>query len=278
MQLYAAHRHSRATRTFDDFRPVPNRDGLYTIDHQLGIGANYSLPRSVPGDWTVSFVLPVIWREFRARANDRVITDRVHGPGDISIGARMRYLWWVPGDDSLQGASFSAAMITDMPTGEIAASREGKAVPRDLQLGRGAFGLAFVNIASYTQNRLELIARTSYAWRSVGIGGSGYNFGNEFSQDFEFKYRLIEERFPGNTMFLMLGAKYAHVDYDRLDGRRLRDTGYEAVYLEPKIQWHPKPWWELKAYFSVPIYRNGHGIQTVKEVSYRFSVAWRFAT
>ncbi len=278
LQLYAAHRHSFATRMFDDFTPVRNRDSLFTSDHRLGIGANYSLPRALPGEWTLSMVVPMIWREFRAHAQDRVITDRVRGIGDISLGARMRYLWWVPGDDSQRGASLSASVIVDLPTGESGATTSGVYVPRDLQLGRGSFSLTFTHVAAYSNNKLELAAHTSYQWRSAGVGGSGYDFGDNFAQDFEVKYRVIQEKFPGNTMFLALGLMFSHTDYDRDNGARVNDTGASALYLEPKIQWHPKPWWELKAYFSVPIFRDGHHHQLVEELSFRFSVAWRFAT
>lgn len=232
----------------------------------------------VPGEWTVSFVAPLIWREFRTRVDDRVITGRVQGLGDLSVGARMRYLWWVPGDDSQQGASLSAAVIFDLPTGRSGDDVSGKSVPRDLQTGRGSYGVTFVNIGAYTRNRLELIQTTSFSFRSVGIGGSGYDFGDEISASFEFKYRVIEEKYPGNTMFLMLGLKYTHIDYDRDNGRRVKDTGSQTLYVQPMIQWHPRPWWELKGIFDVPFYRNGHGIQLVEELSFRFSVSWRFAT
>lgn len=278
MQLYAAHRHTFAARTFDDFRPVPNRAGLFTTTHQLGIGANYALPRSIPGDWTVSTVIPLIWREFRAQTDDRVITDRVRGVGDISLGARMRWLWWVPGDDSKRGASLSFAVIGDLPTGESGASREGKAVPRDLQLGQGAFGLTLAHIGAWSSNRLELISTTSFTWHSIGVGGSNYDFGDEFDKSFEVKYRVVEEQFPGNTMFIAAALHYARVDFDRDDGRRVKNTGYQSLFIEPKLQYHPKPYWELKAVFSVPIWRDGHGIQLVDELSFRFSVSWRFST
>lgn len=277
-QMYAAHRHTFATRTFDDFKPVRNRDDLFTTTHTLGLGVNYSLPRVVPGDWTVSTVIPLTWREFRARVNDRVITDRVHGVGDISVGARARYLWWVPGDGSQRGASLSVSVIADLPTGQSGAKTEGKEIPRDLQLGHGSFDLTFTHIGSVSKNRMELIHHTSFEWRSIGVGGSNYDFGDVFTVDFEFKYRVIQEKFPGNTMFLMLALEYTHVDYDRYNGRRLKDTGYSQLALQPKIQWHPRPWWELKAVFNIPIYRNGHGEQLVDELSFRFSVAWRFAT
>jgi hypothetical protein len=278
LQIYAAHRHSFAARMFEDSRPVRNRAGLFTTTHQLGIGANYALPRSIPGDWTVSFVLPLIWREFRAQVNDRAITDRVYGIGDISIGARMRWLWWVPGDDSKRGASFSFALITDIPTGETGAHRDGKEVPRDLQLGHGAFGLTLAHIGAWSSNRLELISSSSYTWHSIGVGGSNYDFGDEISKSFEVKYRVVEEKFPGNTMFIALGLNYTRHDFDRDDGRRVKHTGYEQFNLQPKLQYHPKPWWELKAIFNVPVFRNGHGRQLVEELSFRFSVSWRFGT
>ncbi|MCA8919714.1 MAG: hypothetical protein KDB32_11595 [Planctomycetes bacterium] len=278
LQLYGAHRHSFATRTFDDFRPVPNRDSLFSSAHTLGLGVNYSIPRVVPGDWTLSAVIPLTWREFRTRVNDRVITDRVHGLADISLGARARYLWWVPGDSSQQGSSLSIALITDLPTGQSSAKTEGKEVPADLQLGHGSFDFTLVHIGSYSSNRMELIHHASFEWRSAGIGGSDYDFGDVFSVDFEFKYRVIQEKFPGNTMFLMVALEYTHADYDRDDGHRVTNTGYQQLAVQPKIQWHPRPWWEFKGVFNIPVYRNGHGIQLVDELSFRFSIAWRFAT
>jgi hypothetical protein len=278
LQLYAAHRHTFASRAFEDFRPVPNREGLFTVTHQLGIGANYAIPRSIPGDWTLSLVIPLIWREFRTVADDRIITDRVRGVGDISFGARMRYLWWVPGDDSKRGASFSLALITDFPTGQTGAHTEGKEVPRELQLGQGAFGLTLVHIGAWSSNRLEFISTTSFTWHSIGVGRSNYDFGDEFHKDFEVKYRVVEEKFPGNTMFIAAAVGLTRTDFDRDDGRRVTNTGGWRLSINPKLQYHPKPWWELKAVFEVPIWRDGHGIQLVEELSFRFSVAWKFST
>jgi len=257
---------------------VPNRAGLFTVTHQLGIGANYAIPRSIPGDWTLSLVIPLIWREFRTQAEDRVITDRVRGVGDISFGARARWLWWVPGDDSKRGASFNLAGIVDLPTGQTGASANGKEVPRELQLGRGGFGFTLAHIGAWSSNRLELISSTSYTWRSIGVGGSNYDFGDEFHKDFEVKYRVVEEKFPGNTMFVAAALAYTRVDFDRDDGRRVKNTGYSQLSIKPKLQYHPKPWWELKVIFEVPIWRDGHGVQLVDELSFRFSVSWRFGT
>ncbi len=278
LQMYALHRHRFATRTFEDFRPVPNRDGLFMVDHQLGLGVNYSLPRVIPGEWTVSAVIPLIWREFRMHVEDRVVTDRVRGLGDVSLGARMRYLWWVPGDDSQRGASLSAGIIVDLPTGESGASRLGKEVPADLQLGTGSYGLTLSHAGIYSDNRWEVIIATQYHWRSVGVGGSDYDFGDAFSNEFELKYRVIQEKFPGNTMFVSLGAKFDWRDFDRDDGVRVKHTGGWGIYASPKVQWHPRPWFELKAIFDVPVYADTHGVQLRDEVSFRFSFAWRFTT
>lgn len=277
LQFYAAHHHSFATRRFDDFRPGPNRDSLFVSDHTLGIGANWAVPRVIPGEWTVTANLPLTWREFRARVGDRVITDRVHGPGDAVLGARFRWLWWVPAEASQVGASFSLGMLVHFPTGETTAHRDGKPVPRDLQLGDGAFGLTFFHSAIYSNNRLELISHLSYHWRSIGIGGSNFDFGDEISGDIELKYRVIQERFPGNTMFLSLAVNFSRSDFDRDNGVRVKDSGGWRVQLEPRVQWHPKPWWQLKAEFFVPVFQNTHGEQLVKEVAFKFSVAWRFS-
>ncbi|MBE7492551.1 MAG: hypothetical protein HS108_12445 [Planctomycetes bacterium] len=42
VQFYLAHRHEMHTRLFDGARPRANREGLFKVDHQLGLGVNWA--------------------------------------------------------------------------------------------------------------------------------------------------------------------------------------------------------------------------------------------
>jgi len=277
VQFYLAHHHEFETRLFDGARTRANREGLFKVDHQLGLGVNWGVPRVIPGEWTLSAVVPIVFRDFRTVTQGGVVGDQLHGIGDIALGARMRYLWWVPGGDrGGEGASLSLACVTTLPTGDNNADRDGQRLPRDVQLGDGAVGLTFAHISAYSRNRMELISTSQYTWRSVGVGRSNYDFGDSFSHDFELKYRVIQEKFPGNTMFLVLGLAYQRTDFDRDDGRRVDDSGGQELILTPKIQWHPRPWWEMKAKFGVILWREVNGIQLGSELSVRASVSYRF--
>jgi hypothetical protein len=276
VQFYVSHRNNYAARTWRGSSVVPNREGHYTVDHKFGLGVNWGVPREIPGEWTLSAVMPLVLREFRAQVGDRNVTGRAGGFGDFALGARMRYLWWVPGDDTQRGGSLSLAAILELPTGRSNQELAGTPVPKPLQPGAGGASLTFAHIAAYSDNRLELIGTSWLSFRTFHVGRTGYNFGDQFGHELELKYRVIQEPFPGNTMFLALALNYEFTDADHDDGRKVSNTGRSAIALKPKIQWHPRPSWELKAIFTVPLINYVIGTQLVNELSYRFSVAWRF--
>ncbi|MHC4839482.1 MAG: hypothetical protein ACYTDT_00785 [Planctomycetota bacterium] len=209
--------------------------------------------------------------------------DQLFGLGDAGFFTRARYLWWVPGDASERSISLSLSSGVEMPTGASSIKRDGLEIPRELQPGRGGYSLTVAHMAHFGMGKLDFGGRIDLAStlrvriNSIGIGGSGYDFGDEFSHEFNFKLRVIQEKpFPGNTMFVGLGIIYAAKTPDKDNGKRVVDSGHREVALKPWLAWHPKPHHIFLMEARIPVYRSVNGTQLVEAVGFFVSYGRRF--
>jgi hypothetical protein len=260
-----------------------NPDNEYDFEHRFTAGLNYGVPREIPGDFTLSAFIPVVYRDFRVRTGNGVLGDQLFGLGDIGLFARGRYLWWVPGDGSERSISLNISAGVEFPTGASGLERDGIRVPRDFQPGRGGYSLTLAHLATFGVGklwyggRLDLASTLRARVNSIGVGASGYDFGDEISHEFTFKLRVIQEKpYPGNTMFVGFGLIYNAVAADADHGRRMHDTGFREIAIKPWVAWHPRPWDIFLVEARVPLYRVANGSQLVEGVSFFVSYGRRF--
>lgn len=275
-QAYGSYGHTYSFQRWKGTKAVRNPDELYSINHRFAIGANYGLPRDIPGDLTFSLLIPFHFKDFRARHDDRIIGDQVGGLGDIGVFARTRYLWWVAPDLSGQAVHMSIAGGVELPTGSTTQSRDGKRLSRGLQPGRGSVSGVLAHLFAYEAARLEMFLTVQYRWRSIGVGGSDFDFGDTFSVETNVAYRVIEEEYPGNTLSLEMGLVYRVDTPHRDNGRLVHNSGKREVSIKPALIWHPTAWWDFKLAFTVPVFRDVNGTQTVSPYSVSISLGRRF--
>jgi hypothetical protein len=264
-------------------RRASNPDHEYDFVHRFTAGVNYGVPREIPGDFTLSAFVPVVYRDFRVRSKHGVVGDQIFGLGDIGLFARGRYLWWVPGDASERSISLSLSGGVELPTGPSGLERDGITVPRPYQPGRGGYSITAAHLAAvgigklWYGGRLDLGSALRVRINSVGVGGSGYDFGDELSHEFTFKLRVIQEKpYPGNTMFVGFGLIYHSRTPDVDNGRRVHDTGLREVVIKPWVAWHPRPWDIFLIEARVPLYRQANGTQLVEGIGFFVSYGRRF--
>ncbi|MCC6572865.1 MAG: hypothetical protein IT462_03650 [Planctomycetes bacterium] len=264
-------------------RRAHNDDFEYDFAHRATAGLHYGLPRDIPGDLTLSFFAPLVYRDFRVRTGYGVVGDQVGGLGDLGLFMRGRYLWFVPGDGTERSISLSASVGVELPTGASGLERDGIRIPRELQPGRGAASLTFAHIALFGLGklgyggRLDLASVTLVRHNSVGVGGDGYDFGDVFRQEFVFKLRVIQEKpYPGNTMFVGAGLIYEAQGADRDNGRTAHDTGWRQIAIKPWFSWHPRPQDIIQVEAEIALWRDVNGSQLVEGVSFFVSYGRRF--
>lgn len=282
-QPFFGSNHSLSFYRMEGWRRAPNEDNEFTIEHRWMTGFHYGVPRSIPGDFTLSLAIPLVYRDFRARTGYGVVGGQLFGVGDIGFFARGRYLWWVPGDGSERSLSLSITGGVQLPTGASGLERDGMRVPRDLQPGRGSVSLTFAHMAMlglgklWYGGRLDLGSTALLRLNSVGVGASNYDFGDVFSHEFTFKLRVIQEKpYPGNTMFVGFGLIYEARSADVDHGHRVHDSGLREVALKPWVVWHPRPWDAFTVEARIALWRDVNSAQLVEGLSIFVSYGRRF--
>ncbi len=283
IQPFFGARHGLSFARMKGSRRSSNADGEYEFEHRFTVGLNYGVPRDVPGDFTLSAFIPVVYRDFRVRTGYGVVGDQVGGLGDIGLFARGRYLWFVPGDASERSISLSMSVGAELPTGQSGLERDGIRIPREYQPGRGGTSLTVAHIGTFGLGktwyggRVDLASVTIARFNSIGVGGSNYDFGDEMWQEFVFKLRVIQEKpYPGNTMFVGFGLIYEAHSADRDNGRVVENTGSREITFKPWVSWHPRPWEIVQVEARVALWRDVNGSQLVEGVSLFVAYGRRF--
>ena len=282
-QPWFGHNHSLSFYRQDEGKRARNPDSEFDNEHRFSIGLNYGVPRVIPGDFTISAFIPVIYRDFRVRTKDGIIGDQTFGLGDIGLFVRGRYLWWVPGNAQERSISLLLSGGVELPTGRSGEYADGKRIPRDMQAGRGGMSVTVAHLGYFGVGklwyggRLDLGSNLRVRINSVGVGDSNYDFGDEISHEFTFKLRVIQEKpYPGNTMFVGFGLIAEAKSADRRNGKLVHNTGYRQVLIKPWVAWHPRPWDILLVEVRFPLYRDVNGNQLVEGLGIFASYGRRF--
>lgn len=283
MQPTFGSNHSLSFSRLRGFRRADNPDAEFNFSHRWIAGVNYGVPRDIPGDLTLSFFAPFVYRDFRVRTGYGVVGGQVAGIGDLGLFARARYLWFVPGDGSERSISLSASAGVELPTGASGLERDGIRLPRELQPGRGAASLTLAHIATFGigklwfGGRLDLSSVTLVRHNSVGVGGGNYDFGDVFRQEVVMRLRVIQEKpYPGNTMFVGFNLGFNARSSDRDHGRKAPDTGLREITLRPWVSWHSRPWDVFHVEAQIALWRQANGTQLVEGVGFFVSYGRRF--
>lgn len=282
-QPYFGHNHSLSFYRQKGAKRTKNPDFEHHFAHRFTVGLNYGVPRSIPGDFTLSAFVPVIYRDFRVRTKHGLIGDQTFGLGDVGLYARGRYLWWVPGNKSERSISLLVSGGVELPTGRSGEYADGKRIPRIYQNGRGGVSITLAHLGYFGVGklwyggRLDLGSNLHVRINSVGVGDSNFDFGDEIGHEFTFKLRVIQEKpYPGNTMFVGFGLITKTQSKHRFNGKALKNSGYSEVVIKPWVAWHPRPWDILLIEVRVPLYRNVNGNQLVEGLGIFASYGRRF--
>lgn len=275
-QIYGSYGLSNQHDVWKGTRSSINRNDEFKLFQRFAAGVNYGLDREIPGDITFSLLIPFKHTEYRLDFDNEVRRDRTSGLGDIGLFARSRYLWWAPPDRSGHAIHLSIATGIEFPTGSIGQDSDGVRAPRNVQPGSGTYNGVFAHMLAYEAARLEMFLTVQYRLRSIGVGGSGYDYGDVFSIEGNVAYRMIEEEYPGNTLSLEGGLVWAVKWADRVDGKEKVNSGGSTIYVKPAIIWHPTAWWDIKLAWKVPVIRNLRGAQLVAPYSVSASIGRRF--
>ncbi|MDH5641354.1 MAG: hypothetical protein OEY28_08670, partial [Nitrospira sp.] len=145
-----------------------------------------------------------------------------------------------------------------------------------LQPGRGAFSGVLAHLAALELDNLEMFLTFQYRWRSIGVGGSDFDFGDTFSVSTSAAYRFVKEEHPGSSLSLSLGLSYSYTSPHRDNGDEVGSSGSRVINLTPAWIWHPTVWWDMKLSVNIPVFRDVNGTQAHAPYSISLGLGRRF--
>jgi hypothetical protein len=239
----------------------PLRERGETIRTTIAIDAS-PFPR-----WSFMGAFPHV----RSRASFNGGLQRADGPGDALVLAQ----YAVYQDRAIRPrrqVRLSGGL--ELPTGETKAEdARGVRLPASQQPGsRSTDGFAGAS-ATWGLPRLSLYGDAS--WKIQG--GAAYQFGDAFSLNAGLNAPL-----GSWSLTAELSAEAVGRDRSSLPGpgvlpsHKVRDSGHEAAYAAPGLQWRPARGWTLSLGAQLPLYQNYRGTQLAVDVNWTAAVFARF--
>lgn len=217
-------------------------------------------------DLTLGLTLPVVQKrlEFETSAGTKKITSS--GLGDLSlVGVYRLYRRDVPRATT----QFSVIGGVKAPTGSTsqrdrnASALTGTAstrLPRPLQPGSGSWD-GIVGIAGF-QN-LDRLSFYGSVQGKINSEDEGFRFGNNLHYDFTVDYVTRDER----NLFFVLEFNGINAGRNEANGRRVRNSGGNTIFISPGIEYLPLPNMILESSVQIPVVQDLNGRQPEKRVS-----------
>jgi hypothetical protein len=236
-------------------------------EHRAVTGIDYGF---FPG-LTVSALIPVVYKRQKQRLTGSPRTLESFGAGDIAVLGKYRYF-----KRDWQRSAIHLAVITglEVPSGDTGEDENGVRLPPNLQPGSGSWDPITALAANLELNRWRFDALALAKWNTEGA--QDFEEGDFFALELDSAYRFWHTKYPGPTASAKLGIQWRHEESDRMDSRRLADSGLDELVLRAGLTFHPIPRMDLTLSADVPFYRDVKGEQLVREVRTFFGFGIRF--
>ncbi len=235
--------------------------------HRAVFGLDYGL---LP-ELTLSALVPTVHIEQRVRGAGGSQFLRATGLGDIALLGKYR-VW--KRDWPL--STFNLALIggLETPTGDTRARDGGMRLGPTLQPGSGSWDPIAAVAATLSINRVRFDA--SILGKVNTEGSRDYADGDFFGARAVIKYRFLHMQYPGPTAGLSAGVTYRHEGRDEIDGRGVRNTGFDEILIGCGLTCHPSPGWDVSISVQAPFYRDVRGTQLSEGLRTFVAVGIRF--
>jgi hypothetical protein len=251
------------------------RSGTRSVDNPLHEKAE-TLRTTLTGDfplsrrWAAAAALPHV----RTRSSFDGGGDRASGPGDALL--LLKYtLFQNPAGPITREVQLLAGV--ELPTGKTdAKDATGANLPAPQQPGSNSTDAVVGLAGAVNLRRASLYGDATYKL----AGTRAYTFGDLFALNagvnVPFGHRA---RFSATSE---INIEAAGRDTSSLPGpgvlpdKAVRDSGYEAVYFTPGLQWRPSRRWILSAAVQLPLHQNYRGTQLAADANWLFSFQGRW--
>ncbi|NIS03038.1 MAG: transporter [Gemmatimonadetes bacterium] len=207
---------------------------------------------------TTKIVIPVLHKELESPngGGDELYSNG--GLGDVSVAVKWAFFI----RNRFAGTTrLALAVQASFPTGSTDATFvDGRAAPRPLQLGAGAFAAGAILAGTAIRGRWGIsisLGQTRHA------SGKGYRFGAATRYDLAIGLRFPKrvETIRTSTLQLYLELNGSLRASDRADGSRVEDSGGHMAFLSPALQWVPLPQLLIEASVQIPVIQDLDGSQ-----------------
>lgn len=274
-----------ASETFNTALPLANGDFVYrqmflamrtsddptpTKRDERALGGMTVLGYGVTADLALFGALPYFDKRVDFTMDGARIGRSAQGIGDAT--ALGRYTVYA---DNAAGRTFRISPFAgvQMPTGKDNTRDRFGALPRDLQVGTGAWDPLAGVVATLQTFDYELDAQVQYR---ANTSAEGFAFGNEARLDGSLQYRLwprtLGRGLPG-FLYGVIEANLIHQDHNRAAGLADPNSGGTVLFIDPGLQYVTRKW-VLEAIAPLPAVQNlnGTGVRNDYAVLFGFRV------
>ena len=164
----------------------------------------------------------------------------------------------------------------NVPGGYTRLSPEiGVKVPSGGAFSTGSTDLIGTLVFSHWRDPHALIADTQFTYTTKN--DEGLRMGHRWNYDLAYLYRLLPWRNLGiPAMYLLLEMNGEHARRASLNGTPLADSGGDAVFLSPGIEFQPNNRLLLEFSAPIPVVRDFNGKQLRPTSSFILGIRWLF--
>lgn len=142
-------------------------------------------------------------------------------------------------------------------------------VPRPLQPGSGSWD-GIVGIAGF--ENLDRLSFYGSVQGKINSEDEGFRFGNDLHYDFTVDYVTLAER----NLFFVLELNGVHAWKNKVDGKKVRNSGGHILHISPGIEYLPLPYLILESSVQIPVIQDLNGRQPEKRVSVLVGLRYLF--
>jgi hypothetical protein len=259
--------YKRNDRLFAGSNTVTDPMDRLLEEHRIVTGIDYGLRH----DFTLSALVPTVYREMRIRGAGGSTISRSTGLGDIALLAKYR-----PFKTDWHRGSFNVAVIggLELPTGSTSERDNGMRLGPTLQPGSGSWD-PIVAVATTTGVDFWRFD-TLLLYKANTEGSRDFAHGDFFSAELGAGYRFLHTQYPGPAASARVGVQYRHQEADEIDGTRQGSSGLDEITVRGGITVHPAPEWDIKLGIDVPVYHDVRGTQLVRDLRLALAFGIRF--